>query len=557
MGRGATSRVHQESLLSRKARGAFYTPPELAAFIAQWAVRTPFDRVLEPSCGEGEFLVAVADCLEVRGVSKAECDRNLMGFEVDIESARAARTRIAQSGSAACVQEGDFLLQTPKAVYDAVVGNPPYVRFQSVSSAHRRVMDSLAEAHQVPISKLASLWMPFVLHATSFLKRGGRLGFVLPAELLMVNYASALRSFLIKNFASVRLVTFEEPVFPGVQEEIVLLLAEGWHTGVCAAIAWQQCEGLDDLSDAATVPYRPSEPGARWSGLFASKGSLGSLESLITQGRFVSLEQWGRVALGAVTGNNSYFVMTESEKKSWGLIESDVVPLSPPGSRHLRRLAYSLEDARNAADNGAGVYLFRPEGEPSEAARRYIAFGESQSVHEAYKCRVRKPWWRVPIASAPDAFVTYMNAYGPNICANEAGVSVLNSCHGLYFHDDVSDELRALLPVACLNSATMFGAEITGRPYGGGMLKMEPREAAQLPVPSTDLVAACAAELRAIRPYVEKLLEKRDYDAAVSLVDAVLVGSAALSEPGFMQMKSNATLMRLRRKKRSQVRKVH
>ena len=79
----------------------------------------------------------------------------------------------------------------------------------------------------VRLSRLASSWAAFTVHAALFLKPGGRLGLVLPAELLTVNYAADVRRFLMARFARVRLVLFTERVFPGVQEEVVLLLAEG------------------------------------------------------------------------------------------------------------------------------------------------------------------------------------------------------------------------------------------------------------------------------------------------------------------------------------------
>ena len=44
----------------RKARGAYFTPPEITQFIAGWAVRSATDIVLEPSCGEAGFLLE--DC---------------------------------------------------------------------------------------------------------------------------------------------------------------------------------------------------------------------------------------------------------------------------------------------------------------------------------------------------------------------------------------------------------------------------------------------------------------------------------------------------------------
>ena len=50
---GASS-VSDRALL--KEKGAFYTPRSMAAFLVDWAVRLPTDVVLDPSCGDGEFL---------------------------------------------------------------------------------------------------------------------------------------------------------------------------------------------------------------------------------------------------------------------------------------------------------------------------------------------------------------------------------------------------------------------------------------------------------------------------------------------------------------------
>ncbi|MDP9479947.1 MAG: SAM-dependent methyltransferase [Actinomycetota bacterium] len=51
----------------RKARGAFFTPPELCNFVADWAVRSSSDTVLEPSCGEAAFLLAAGERLRTLG----------------------------------------------------------------------------------------------------------------------------------------------------------------------------------------------------------------------------------------------------------------------------------------------------------------------------------------------------------------------------------------------------------------------------------------------------------------------------------------------------------
>ena len=69
-----------------------------------------------------------------------------------------------------------------------------------------------ALAQGVGLTALASSWAAFVVHAVSFLAVGGRMGLVLPAELLSVNYAAPVREFLLRRFERVRLVLFDERV---------------------------------------------------------------------------------------------------------------------------------------------------------------------------------------------------------------------------------------------------------------------------------------------------------------------------------------------------------
>jgi adenine-specific DNA-methyltransferase len=107
------------------------------------------------------------------------------------------------------VKVGDFFTVEPTGSYDAVIGKPPYVRYQNFSGEARACSREAAVRAGVSISGLASSWAAFTVHAALFLTKGGRLGLVLPAELLMVNYAAEVRRFLMQRFARVDLVLFE------------------------------------------------------------------------------------------------------------------------------------------------------------------------------------------------------------------------------------------------------------------------------------------------------------------------------------------------------------
>ena len=83
--------------------------------------------------------------------------------------------------------------------------------------------------------------------------------------------------------------------------------------------------------------------------------------------------------------------------------------------------------------------------------------------------------------------------------------------------------------MAFYNSATMLSCERTGRSYGGGVLKLEPREADQVLVPSVDLVRKHKSELLALAPHVHKALRHgpmTQIGEALSVVDKVLLASS-------------------------------
>ncbi len=504
---------------ARKARGAFFTPTPLTEFLATWAVRTRVDTVLEPSCGEAAFLLSAGARLQQLGAG-ALTDQ-MHGVELHEPSAVAAAQAVRAAGLTATIRTGDFFDVERPGSFDAVLGNPPYVRYQGFTGEARSRGQRAAFAQGVKLGNLSSSWAAFVVHAAAFLKPEGRLGLVLPAELLTVNYAGPVRRFLMERFAHVRLVLFEERVFPGVMEEVVLLLAEGSGP----TDHFSLCQVADDahLSELNPRLFFPTDQGGKWTPALLPSDAVEPYARLTGGDGFAELQEWGATDLGIVTGNNGFFTLTVAQATELGLKEHELLAISPRGSRHLRGLNFTDKAWREMARIGSRVYLFSPSAEsPSPAALAYIAQGEAAGVEKAYKCRMRSPWWRVPLVRRPDLFLTYMNHDAPRLVANRARVRALNSVHGLSLKTGRRQLGMDLLPIASLNSVTLLGAELVGRSYGGGILKVEPKEADVLPVPSSTLVEKAADELRALRPQLAQHLRNSDILAVAKAVDRVL-----------------------------------
>lgn len=504
----------------RKSRGAFYTDDAIARHIADWAVRSPEDSVLEPSAGEAAFLTAAVRRLRDLGKEVP----NVHGVEIFGPAAAAAQRIVQSAGGHLDVNVRDFFLAEARPLHDVVIGNPPFIRYQDWSGPQRDRARFAALQQGVALTGLASSWAPFVVHAAAHLKPGGRLGMVLPAELLTVNYASAVRRFLLERFESVELVVFEEQVFPDAEADTVLVKAAGWMGEPTGTALLRQTRNASTLSAMGTgTTWASNDPDERWVAQPLQPDTRETVSALLSCDLFVPLESFGDTSLGAVTGANKYFTLSPERAARLGIPRRDLVKISPPGSSHLRNLAFTDSAFTRLGQSGQATWLLYPSRRPAPATLHYIAEGENTGVAEGYKCSRRKPWWRVPLLAPPDLFLTYMNADTARLSANETGARHLNSVHGVYLRDDIRDLARELLPLASLNSMTLLSAELVGRSYGGGILKIEPREADRWWMPSVELIRARSDALRAVRPRVQRLLQTKRLLEAVEVVDTVLL----------------------------------
>lgn len=513
----------------RKARGAFFTPAPIARFVSSWAVRSADDSILEPSCGEAAFLLAAANKLSLLGC-RFGSESQLSGVELHADSARLASSLLVDSGAKATIKVGDFFGERPEIQYDAVVGNPPFIRYQEFSGEVRARSLEAALSQGVRLSGLASSWAAFTVHASRFVKPSGRLGLVLPAELLTVGYAAEVRRFLLRRFGRVRLILFDQRVFPEVLEDTILLLAEGG--GGASHLEVYQAKNADDLASLAITGWTDHQPDRsdRWTPALLDSDSYGAFIDSTATANIGELSDWGSAYLGAVTGNNSFFCLTPEEVRDYGL-KNEVRSISPPGARHLRGVTFTRAAFESLSTEGKRTFLFYPSAEPSEAAWRYIKSGESKRVQDAYKCKVRSPWWRVPLIRQPDFIVTYMNNDRLRFVRNEAGVDIINSVYGFRLREFIDRNAAEYLPISLFNSVTLLSAELSGRVHGGGLLKHEPRELERLVTPTPECLANASITLAALRPQIGRLLRKNEVGSVVDLVDQCLLLAAAGLNP--------------------------
>lgn len=508
----------------QKLRGGFYTQPAIASFLARWVKVSKPKSILEPSCGDGAFLDAIEDARIPSVKRVTACELN----EKEAEKA-AARTSLPVK-----MQRTDFLrwylfFGQNEEGFDAVVGNPPFIRYQYLPAEQQMLAEKIFGQLKLPFTKHTNAWVPFVLASIRLLKPGGRLAMVIPSELFHIPHAQSLRRYLAEQCSKILILDPEEIWFDDTLQGTVLLMAEKKRDvseksrGV-AIVPVKSRDALagdpeDYFQNAAYTNGVTIE--GKWMPVFLSLRERALLAELKARDDVRKFADIASVDVGIVTGANKFFLVSDATVSEFAL-QRWAHPMFGR-SDHVKGLVYSDSDHEVNKETGLPANFLWFEEEQIEKlpqnVRDYLDIGLSQKLHTRFKCRTRRTWYKVPsVYSAPVAMLKRAHHY-PRLVLNSADA----------YTTDTAYRIRPLginpeaLVLGFVNSLTCLTAEMEGRHYGGGVLELVPSEIERLLIP---VINATAAELKAA--------DKRFRDAAndsefLRIQDAFVLGKLGVS----------------------------
>ena len=488
------ARVSTNANSSQKEKGAYYTPESVAAKLVRWAVRHDSDRLLDPSCGDGRFVAA---------------HRNSFGVEQDPTAAAMAKARAPWMG----LHQGDFFdwAVHTRERFDCAAGNPPFIRYQTFDGNVRKRALALCADLGAGFSGLTASWAPFLVATASCLRPGGRMAFVVPASIGHAPYASPLLDYLVRHFDTVRIVALRNKLFPQLSEDCWLLFAEGFG-GATGEILFTPVEGFG-VSDS--MPPNgggcTSVPVGEWRHVWKRRlrpyllpDRLRSLyREVAAHTDSVRFGVTASVGIGYVSGANDFFHLRPSEAHELGIPETLLFP-TVRTSRVLAggELTAGIVDGWRQADDPMLLLCIPRDADLPASVMKYLDSEAGYRAREGYKCRNREPWYAVPDVRVPDCFLSYMSGSSPNLVRNAAAVTCSNAVHAVR----IRDRRRVGDVVARWRSPyVQLSCELEGHALGGGMLKLEPREAAQVVLPSRRTAS------RLSRPAIEEGISTMQY----------------------------------------------
>jgi adenine-specific DNA-methyltransferase len=476
---------------AQKLRGGYYTPPDLAVFLARWVKEIGAKRILEPSCGDGVMFTALGQVIwQVRGFKRT----SVVGFELDATEAAKAHARAQAVGlTGADIRAEDFLhwaidqLGDGGARFDAVIGNPPFVRYQYLPEPFQHRAAQIFKGLELPFTKHTNAWVPFLLASMALLRPGGRLAMVVPAEIIHVTHAQSLRSYLGRECRRLVVVDPEELWFDGTLQGAVILLAEKKlseaETGEGLGIYPVKGREFLRLSPSSVFNAPQSINGktveGKWTRALLDAQTRSLFDEIAEHENVHRFDDIAEVDVGIVTGANKFFLVSDDVVKTHALAKW-AHPMFGR-SEHCPGIIYDdRQHASNATKGNPTNFLWFIETscKVDAAARAYIRLGEDQSLHTRYKCRVRSPWYKVPSVYATEIGMLKRSHDTPRLILNRIGAYTTDTAYR------IRSKVAAEHLVGCfINPLTALSAELEGRHYGGGVLELIPSEIERLSIP--------------------------------------------------------------------------
>lgn len=540
----------------------FYTPERVAQLLTDWAVVDAQDLILDPSYGGCAFLNGAYSTLKRKGSPAPE--KQVFGVDIDPAAECYLSDLLAAGASREQYINKDFFEINPEdfgvPAFDAVVGNPPYIRYHDIPESLQRRAETRLAQFGICISGRASYWAFFLLYSIQLLRRGGRLAMVLPGAILHTDYSTHVRELLIRNFERVTIHLLQERIFKGTQEESVILCAEGAGQQNMA-VHINHVSTVDELISAFADP---SESGRTldcgdgdggWLRALIDCESLEVYDEVAGDPAVIRLGEWVETRIGVVTGNNGYFILSQSAREELGISENHFIPVIKRPA-YVQGLAATNGNLRLIEKRGKDYLLLNPPRDlrqMTKPLRKYLEEGEKAGVHLAWKCKSRDPWYIVPHTYVPEAFMPCMSAGWPRIMINHSDYTCTNNIIRLAWKEKRlrTDWMR--LALGSLSTFTQVCAELVGRSYGGGVLKVEPTELTRLAIP---LLPYDVTESLARR--VDALLRQNNQAAATEAVDAALIAANRNFSSIKLKLLRSArdTLFMRRRQHRNDARKI-
>ena len=425
--------------------------------MCQWVLQgKQKTRVLEPVYGLGIFSRIIAQ----------NATLPVDAYEIDGQIFASAVTARPNGVN---LRNEDYLASDWNAKHDAIVSNPPYLKFHDYDNA--TYIPDVNNHLGTKLNGFTNLYTLFLLKSIAQLQDGGRLAYIIPSEFLNSDYGVEVKHALIESntLHHIIVVDFTECAFDDALTTACILLCEKTTGSVSVRFSLvNNIEGLNTcLSEYTEYNTLELDANIKWKSYYEEGNSC-------KYNHLVPFSKFAKVSRGIATGANDFFTFKPSKADDYDIPEECLMPcickaVDAPQTFFTQNEYTKLINADKA------VYLFNGSTAPNNKnVQRYIHLGEESEINKRYLTASRSPWYAIENRPPAPIWVSVFNRSGLRFIRNEANIYNLTTFHCVYPHNTGLD-VEVLFAYLITDVAKEIFLD-NSRQYGNGLVKFEPND---------------------------------------------------------------------------------
>ena len=449
--------IASTSLDHRKRYAQFFTPEKIAEFMCQWVLHgKQKTRVLEPAYGLGIFSRILAQ----------NATLPIDAYEIDEQIFASAVTARPNGVN---LRNEDYFASDWNAKYDAIVCNPPYLKFHDYDNA--TYIPDVNNHLGTKLNGFTNLYTLFLLKSIAQLQEGGRLAYIIPSEFLNSDYGVEVKHALIESntLHHIIVIDFTECAFDDALTTACILLCERTTGSVSVRFSLvNNIEGLNTCLSEYTE-YNTSELDAniKWKSYYEEGNSC-------KYNHLVPFSKFAKVSRGIATGANDFFTFKPSKADDYDIPEECLMPCICKAV-DAPQTFFTQNEYTKLINADKTVYLFNGSTAPNNKnVQRYIHLGEESEINKRYLTASRSPWYAIENRPPAPIWVSVFNRSGLRFIRNEANIYNLTTFHCVYPKNTGLD-VEVLFAYLITDVAKEIFLD-NSRQYGNGLVKFEPND---------------------------------------------------------------------------------
>ena len=216
-------------------------------------------------------------------------------------------------------------------------------------------------------------------------------------EFLQVQYAEKLRSYLESKFNTIHIISFEESVFPEIEQEVCLVYLTN-RAVFPPCILYEVYSDTEERTIISKNMIQKNKPLQKWSNAILMDEDILLLKNFSL--KYTTVEKIGTTAPGIVTGGNKYFILTQEQANAFECQELTLPILQKSSYITDNTMVIDEEVFERIKNKNKPVYLLNLAKIPEETIplrlKEYLTWAGEQEIQDImlkkrYKCANRIP----------------------------------------------------------------------------------------------------------------------------------------------------------------------